>query len=452
MLPPATCQIEELEGVPGVSASLAMLREVSLAADEHELFASFSQQFRASCVTHLMSLLMKGCEPGSFRVMLRQHLSGEPVSPQRLREEMSRYHLPLGDTPIEQSAVLSRLVAGATPKIARSVDPADDAVLGELLDAPSDVLAIPVYADGNVNEYAIMCMPPEPTPVDGAGLAAGIGSVNLMSRCIETLVVKNEIERLHTKLDAQMNEIGRVQRSLLPASWPDDPRFTFAVSYEPSEAAGGDYYDYRTFPHPAGTGDELLGVVIADVSGHGPVASVVMSVFRTAMLATRLYTTDPTRTVPDVNTMVCESVEPGMFVTAFLLTIDPATGEAIYACCGHNPPRLRRASGDVEAIKGCGGPPFGILPDLEPVGDAFVMQPGDTLVLYTDGITEAFSPSNELFGERRLDAAIASASNDPDDIKRAILDAVEAHTGARPRDDDQTLVIVRYNGPGDASA
>lgn len=444
--------IEELDGLPAIAAAALALREMSLADTEHELFSSFTRQFKdTSPVTHLLNLAVEGCEPGSFRVMLRQDLRDDSITPARLRDELSRYHIPLEHTKIEQSTVLSRLVTGPSAKLARSVDPAEDELLAAWVSEISDLLAIPIFMNGVVNEFAIMCQPPDPTPMDEHRLSAGIGSVNLMARCYETLAVKNEIEQLHTKLDAQMNEIGRVQRSLLPSSWPSDPGFTVATSYEPSEAAGGDYYDHRSFPNPAG-GEDLFGVVIADVSGHGPVAAVTMAVFRTAMLATRLYTTEPTRTVPDVNAMVFDSVEPGTFVTAFLVTLDPSSGLAMYASCGHNPPRLRRASGAIEPIDGAGGPPFGILPDLEPVGDAFVMQPGDTLVLYTDGITEAFSPDRELFGEDRLDAAIAEGEGDPERTKRAILDAVAAHAGSRPRDDDQTLVIVRYNGPGDASA
>ncbi|MEL6796745.1 MAG: PP2C family protein-serine/threonine phosphatase [Planctomycetota bacterium] len=443
--------IERLDRFARVRAALEMLREVSLATNEDELYAAFSKRFNElSGVTHALGLRVEGCEPGSFRVMLKQAFGDGDLTPECVRA-MTRYWLPLDETPVVRSAHLSRLVEGESPKLVRGLDPAGDSVLEGWLPGPCDVLAVPVFSNGRVHEYSAMFMPPALRELDEEMLRIGIGNINFMSTSIETLVLKNEAERLHARLDAQMNEIGRVQRSLLPATWPTDPRFTFAVSYQPSEAAGGDYYDYRTFPRRRGSesaaGDDLLGVVIGDVSGHGPVASVVMSVFRTAMLATRLYTTDPARTVPDVNTMVCESVEPGMFVTAFLVTIDPATGEAIYACCGHNPPRLRRASGAVEAIEGCGGPPFGILPDLEPVGDAFVMHPGDTLVLYTDGITEAFSPGGELFGTHRLDAAIASAGTEPSAIRRAVLDAVAAHAGSRPRADDQTLVVVRYNGP-----
>ncbi|MEL6499606.1 MAG: PP2C family protein-serine/threonine phosphatase [Planctomycetota bacterium] len=448
--------IDVLDRFEGVRATLEMLREISLAQNEDELYAAFSRKFnQLSGVTHALGLLTEGCEPGSFRVMLRQEFGRGDLTPESVRA-MTRYWLPLDETPIEHSSYLSRLIEGESPKLVRGLDPAGDALLEGWLPGVCDVLAVPVFAAGRVNEYSVMFMPPSSRGLDEEMLRVGIGNINFMSTSIETLVLKNEAERLHDRLDAQMNEIGRVQRSLLPAAWPTDPRFTFAVSYQPSEAAGGDYYDYRTFPRPQGSehqeGDDLLGIVIGDVSGHGPVAAVTMTVFRTAMLATRLYTSEPERTVPDVNAMVFESVEPGTFVTAFLLTIDPTNGKSIYSCCGHNPPRLRRADGTVESIDGCGGPPFGILPDLEPVGDAFVMHPGDTLVMYTDGITEAFSPVGELFGTRRLDAAIAGASGDPESIKREILDAVASHAGTRPRDDDQTMVIVRYNGPGEARA
>ncbi|MEO1584890.1 MAG: PP2C family protein-serine/threonine phosphatase [Planctomycetota bacterium] len=439
--------IQDLGELPTVAAAARALSEMSLAGTEHELFASFTRQFKdTSSVTHLLNLAVEGCEPGSFRVMLRQDLRDDSITPARLRDELSRYHMPLEATKVEQSAVLSRLVQGPSAKLARSVDPAEDELLAAWVDQTSDLLAIPIFMNGVVNEFAVMCQRPDPAPMDEHRLSAGIGSVNLMARCYETLAIKNEIERLHTRLDAQVHEIGRIQRSLLPSVWPRDSRVDVATSYEPSEAAGGDYFDYRTFPGPDGH-DDLLGIVIADVSGHGPVAAVTMAVFRTAMRATVQYTTKPESTVPDVNSMIYESVEPGTFVTAFLVAFDPSTGAATCRCCGHNPPRVRRRSGAIDCIDGEGGPPLGILPDITVPQQRLTLAPGDTLVLYTDGITEAFSPEGELFGTERLDAAIASASSDPDDMKRAILDAVDRHADGRPRDDDQTLVIVRYNGP-----
>jgi hypothetical protein len=321
--------IEDLGDLPTVAAAALALSEMSLAGTEHELFASFTRQFRdTSPVTHLINLATEGCEPGAFRVMLRQNLRDDSVTPDRLRDELSRYHLPLEATPVQRSAVLSRLVIGPSTKLARSVDPAEDELLAEWIDGVCDLLAIPVFMDGNVNEFAVMCMPPDPTPMDEHRLSAGIGSVNLMARCYETLAVKNEIEQLHARLDAQVEEIGRVQRSLLPASWPTDPRLSVAASYQPSEAAGGDYYDYRAFPNPAGAGDDLFGVVIADVSGHGPVASVAMAILRTAMHATTKNDRPPEYTVPDVNELLYEILEPGTFITAFLVTIDPQTGRA----------------------------------------------------------------------------------------------------------------------------
>jgi sigma-B regulation protein RsbU (phosphoserine phosphatase) len=440
--------IEDLGDLPTVAAAALALSEMSLAGTEHELFASFTRQFRdTSPVTHLLNLATEGCEPGAFRVMLRQNLRDDSVTPDRLRDELSRYHLPLEATPIQRSAVLSRLVTGPSTKLARSVDPAEDELLAEWIDGVCDLLAIPVFMDGNVNEFAVMCMPPDPTPMDEHRLSAGIGSVNLMARCYETLAVKNEIEQLHARLDAQIAEIGRVQRSLLPASWPTDPRLSVAASYQPSEAAGGDYYDYRAFPNPAGAGDDLFGLVIADVSGHGPVASVAMAILRTAMHATTKNDRPPEFKVPDVNELLYEILEPGTFITAFLVTIDPQTGACVYASCGHNPPRLRRASGAIEILNQNGSPPLGLLPELKGAGDSFTMQPGDTLVLYTDGITEAFSPERELFGEDRLDQAIASADGDPQSVIDAVLRAVAEHTGDRKQEDDQTLVVLRYNGP-----
>ncbi len=346
---------------------------------------------------------------------------------------------------------LARITAAddATTIDGHAIDAADP-VFGAQARSIGQLAGLPVFWLGRVQAWIVAASAPGEAFGD-EGLALLLTAGNMLARVAVHLDTLNTVERLNARLRGTMDEIGRVQRSLLPGAWPPDPRLSFASSYEPSEAAGGDYYDYRAFPNPTGTEDDLLGVVIADVSGHGPVASVVMAIMRTALHAFRLYDRPPDTTVPEINRLLYESLDTRTFVTAFFLTIDPATGRGVYASCGHNPPRLRRAGGAIVPLDEAGVPPLGLLPELETHGAVVVLEPGDLVVLYTDGITEAFGPGGELFGVGRLDAAVRAGAGDPSRTKREILGAVAEHQAGRRRVDDQTLVIVRYNGP-DAAA
>lgn len=432
--------VRSLGSVPFVRDMLDIQRQVSVARDEHELMACIGGSFGGLLrVTHVLDLGTHGLGDGRFRVMMRIHLRSVPQTPDEYAA-CSAWDLPLGEVPTHSSDLLSRLVVGDEPLLAFDVQPEDDALLAGWLDGPKHALSIPIFEGGTAREYAVLFFDRDRTEYEH-DLPAVVANVNLVSRSVVLLKAHNQVSVLHRRLDHQVNELGRVQRTLLPETPPDDPRISVAVSYQPSDAAGGDYYDYRLF---AGG---VHGIVIADVSGHGPVASVAMAIMRTALHAFRMFDRPPESTVPDLNALLMQSLEPGMFVTAFFLTIEPVSGTAIYACCGHNPPRLRRASGEVVAIDAGASPPLGVLPDLAPQGAVFRLVPGDSVVLYTDGITEAFSPEGELFGCERLDQAVRAGAGDPQRTIDAILGSVAAHQRHRPRADDQTLVIIRYNGP-----
>jgi sigma-B regulation protein RsbU (phosphoserine phosphatase) len=435
-----TYEVRPLGDVPRVRGVLEMQREISVAPDENHLFAAFVRNFGAlSGATHAMDLDRRGLPPGRYRVMMRERLDSEFITAEGIAA-VNNWDMPFGDLPTHETPVLSRLVVGDEPLFIDRVDPGDDPVLDGWLDGPRAAYSIPIFEDGVASEYAILFLDPD-LEFDPARLPLDVANINLLSRSIVLLKAHNQVRTLHRRVTAQISELGRVQRSLLPDMPPDDPRISVAVSYQPSDAAGGDYYDYRQFE------GGVHGIVIADVSGHGPVASVAMAIMRTALHAFRMFDRPPESTVPDLNALLMQSLEPGMFVTAFFLTIEPVSGRATYACCGHNPPRLRRASGEIAAVDGSAGPPLGLLADLVPQGAVFRLEPGDLVVLYTDGITEAFSPEGELFGTERLDRAVRAGAGDPDDTVAAVLEAVAAHQGHRSRADDQTLVVIRYNGP-----
>ena len=188
--------------------------------------------------------------------------------------------------------------------------------------------------------------------------------------------------------------------------------------------------------------------MIADVSGHGTPAAVLMAV--THAIA-HSYPGPPTPTdkmLDYVNYHLATRYTSlrGTFVTAFYGIYDPATRTLKFACAGHNPPRLKRcANGTVLSLDGPPNLPLGVSPDEAYAEHTFALQPGDLIVFYTDGVTEAANPGGALFGLDRLDSVLARCSDTADDIVQGVLAALEQFTAGQPALDDRTLVVAKVH-------
>ncbi|MEM7621652.1 MAG: PP2C family protein-serine/threonine phosphatase [Planctomycetota bacterium] len=449
-----------LEGIANVAEAIEMQRAMSRATDAADFIEAFITRFRKFAgAVHLMNLQLGGLPEGDFRVVFSTALHDDP-SPSRRdtsepaseapSEPMPRLAIdwdrPIGDVPVQRSAVLSRLVSGESPKFAQSVKRSDDPVLALHLETePVDIVALPIFRDGTVDEYAVVCREAGGPP-PGVEIPVVVNNVNLLNRGIVTIKARSDLQQLHERLNAQLSEIGRLQRSLLPTSPPPDQRFDVASIYLPCEQAGGDYFDYVPFP------DGTTRFLIADVAGHGAVAAVAMTMLRTAMHAFRHTQSPHDEVVEPINLLMRESLDVGVFITAFFCSIDPATGVVSYACCGHNPPRIVRGGTVIEPFEFEAVPPLGIVDPLGIAPAEFCLKPGDLLVLYTDGFPEAFSPNREQFGLERLDNAILKGGGCPRLSLEYLLADVEQHAAGHPRDDDQTLLAIRYLGPQEPPA
>jgi sigma-B regulation protein RsbU (phosphoserine phosphatase) len=188
--------------------------------------------------------------------------------------------------------------------------------------------------------------------------------------------------------------------------------------------------------------------MIADVSGHGAAAATVM-----AMLHAIVHCYEPSGEFrPDAalafaNRRLMAGGLDGQFVTAFLGVLDAVTGRLEFSNAGHPPPLVKRAcSGITEVIRGEGALPLAVADEIEPPLEVLELGPKDTLVLYTDGITEAFDSNREMFGVERLLESVVDCSGAPDCAVDHVHRGLFRHRGAFTRDDDQTLVAVRFQG------
>ena len=186
--------------------------------------------------------------------------------------------------------------------------------------------------------------------------------------------------------------------------------------------------------------------MLADVSGHGTPAAVLMAITHSIAHTLSGPPAPPSRLLSFLNDNLVAryTTDSGTFVTAFYGVYDPATCVLSYASAGHNPPRVGRYDGaHVRAIDRNGSLPLGIDANVCYQDTVERLSPGDVLLLYTDGITEARSPTGELFGVQRLDAVIAECSGGARDLVTMILNAVEDFTHGRAPTDDRTLLVAR---------
>jgi phosphoserine phosphatase RsbU/P len=354
------------------------------------------------------------------------------------------------------------LIAGMV-QVGFDAPPADDPMLrsgkgivghvihtGEVVSAP-DVRVDPRYVAGRRQTLSELAVPI-------VGEAGVIGCLNvesdrqaafspedaeLLEFFASSAAVSIEKALLHRqvldkqRIEDQLNVAREVQSGLLPGAPPVLPGYDIAAVALPTWAIGGDYYDY--VPLRGGR----LGLVIADVSGKGIPAALIMATFRAALRAEMRRQVDLPAVAGQLNAVVLESGDTRHFVTAVCGVLDGATGRLSYVNCGHNPPLLLRASGGAESLQ-AGGPALGLFAAAAFEAGTFDLEPGDRLVLYTDGVVEPTDGGDREFGTDRLAAAVREATGRPAaEALRSVIEATRAFAGRDDYDDDFTLVVVQ---------
>jgi sigma-B regulation protein RsbU (phosphoserine phosphatase) len=342
--------------------------------------------------------------------------------------------------PVVDHGLLCDLIWGDVPVVLNDlhIDPADPAhrYLGQM----RSLAAIPLYEGGQSVNMVVLARR-VPGGFDDRHLPEHVWMSNLFGRATHTLVLSQEVRRAYDAVDRELANVAAIQRSLLPRYLPAIPTLDLAAHYQTSRRAGGDYYDF--LPLPGGR----WGILMADVSGHGTPAAVIMAVVHSLVLNAPADLDDPPgRLLAFVNDRLANRYTggTGTFVTAFYGVYDPATRSLTYASAGHPSPLLRRASsGGVINIDGTRGLPMGIDAD-EPYPTATIqLAPGDLLLIYTDGFSEARSPDGDFLGPDGLSATLADAPASANDVMAATLARVEAFTDNAAPTDDRTLIAVR---------
>jgi serine phosphatase RsbU (regulator of sigma subunit) len=230
-------------------------------------------------------------------------------------------------------------------------------------------------------------------------------------------------------------EIARViQESILPKQIPAPPGWQITAHWQPARSVSGDYYDFLPYP------DGRLGLLIADVTGKGVPAALVMAVTCSVLRAVVGSEISPGAVLERVNNLLCPYMPRGMFVTCLYGLLDPTSGVLRFANAGHNLP-LKIAQGVVHEVRAT-GMPLGLLPGMTYEENETLLQPGNGLLLYTDGIVEAHNPNREMFGIPRLQAYLAEIPFNPEVVNYLLARLAEFTGSDWEQEDDVTFVVL----------
>lgn len=412
-----------------LTAVMEMMREMSSQTDPQQMVQQYGARMRRfRHVDRSISLSRRDLAAPRVRVTRFSGWTSE-VDPWKQPEQL----------PILDGGILSELIYGNEPRVINDFEAAAGDPAFEFLSGQGSLVAIPLLDQG-VALNMVVHLRRDPGAFDPEMLPEHVWTANLFGRATNSLVLAGTVKTAYEEIDRELKAVAAIQRSLLPSKLPQVSSLKLAAHYETARRAGGDYYDF--IPLPGG----LLGILIADVSGHGTPAAVMMAVMHSIVHNYPGEPLPPSQLLSFLNQKLVQHYvgENGTFVTAFYGIFDPATRLLTYSCAGHNPPLMRRCSQhEVYRLDGAQQMPLGVLAETKFVDETEQLRPGDQIIFYTDGIIEALSDDGEMFGTKRLDDVLSACSSEPAEIIESVRNQLNAHTGGAAPRDDQTLVVAR---------
>ena len=264
-----------------------------------------------------------------------------------------------------------------------------------------------------------------------------------IDRTLRNMAEWREALQSRDKLVALQNELEvarGMQQSILPTQFPKEPSYTVYGKMQPARNVGGDFFDLVHLS------DRRLGLAVADVSDKGVPAALFMMSSRTLLKGAAIGLALPGEVLREVNDLLFEDNEGGMFVTVLYAVYDPSSRELTYANGGHNSPLVIHADGTSALLPLTDGIALGIARDLPYKQNAVTLSPGDTIIFYTDGVTEAMNGEQEQFGLDPLSEFFrTNPPRNPEETTAAIFEAVNAFAGEAPQSDDITCLVLHCN-------
>ncbi len=261
-----------------------------------------------------------------------------------------------------------------------------------------------------------------------------------IERTLKHLIEWREALASRDKLISIQNELtvaNKMQQSILPTRFPKDTNYNIWANMEPARDVGGDFYDFFRLE------DGRVGIAIADVSDKGVPAALFMMSSRTLLKGTAIGLEQPNKVLDDVNDLLYEDNDAALFVTVIYAVYSPEDGVLTYSNGGHNPPLIVHSDGSSTLLPYIGGIALGIAPDMTFPQSTVNLAPGDTLILYTDGVTEAMNADQEEFGMERFQEVFKEAPPmSSQEANQAVFNAVHAFAGDTIQSDDITCLTL----------
>ncbi len=421
---------------------LAMIQTLSQARDAYELFelaARYTSDGPIAGEAHAIVVVStEGAQPGEY--LITRKLLSVP------RRRQSIEVLDSNDTPsFSQNGFVSSILRKRQPELLTALDLSRDPILGPEFSAFDSCLFIPLFSGGRMTKRVLFFRRGW-DEVDFDHVERVMLIMNLIETAIESITNAHRSAELSSLLDSQFEQMSRIQRRLLPREseerrglWENVgtlcQKLEVGMSYRPAGRAGGDYFN---IVEDSGR----LGVLVADVSGHGADAAMIMGMLHAVMHGGIPLAGGPGKVMTFLNSRLKPLMTDSRFITAFFAVIDPVSGVIRYSCAGHPPPRLKRADGTIIQLDDGADAPIGVLDELEYHDAERPLGAGDSVVLYTDGITETFNPAGDAFGSGHLDTCVATLAGSAADMALTIAAAANDFRQAPEPEDDTTVVVV----------
>jgi sigma-B regulation protein RsbU (phosphoserine phosphatase) len=409
---------------------LDIVREMSEQTDPQEMVKRYAARIRPLFPSDgMVSVSRRGLEYPKYRITRSSKFTSD-IDPWREPHRL----------PLLEGGLLCEWLYGGVPVLNNNCTPSPDDPAFEHIGHMRSFSAIPHF-DGGQALNMVVQMASRPNGFHEDRFPFVVFMSNLFGRATNTLVLSRKLREALDALDRELKVVSTIQRSLLPRDLPEIAGVEIAADYATSKWAGGDYYDFFDLR------DGRYGLLIADVSGHGTPAAVLMAIMHAIAHQFPGPAHPPGQLLAHINRELCRHYtnDPVMFVTAFYGIFDPVARTLTYANAGHPSPVVRNfrsgASGAISSVDS--SIPLGITPDVSFVDSVHTLTSGDILALYTDGITEAREPEGPLFGEERLLLSMGCACGTAQDVLRHVLKDVDTFTRGAELNDDRTMLVLR---------
>lgn len=418
-----------------------MVKRLSLAREPDEvldaMIAGMRQLYGANTFLYLN---VRDLPPGHFRITRMTTAAGKDLI--RIPDPFDAEQLP-----VQQGGVLSMLLLDHLPKALHDLDLQNDPILSTCPEEVRSLMALPIFDQGDLAFWVVL-LDSRPMPFTQVLVEQYTLRANLMGAAFRAVNAMVKLREATESVQAEVDRMAKIQEALLPEEMPEIPGMEIRASYETFDRVGGDLYDFQTLSMPDAERhcdpNKPWAILISDASGHGPSAAVVAAMLHAILHAYPTVPSGPSEILRHANDQLAKKRIESSFITAFLMFYDPATRQLTYSCAGHPPPLLKVSlgPGPVKELLCDDGIPLGIMEGALYSEHTLTLEPGQTIVLYTDGVTDAANPRGEMFETKGIIKALESCVGDAGCVISSLRGALKRHEAGTRSRDDQTIVAL----------